>query len=51
MVENDAAGLLWRLGSPEILKKRKIALICSVKCPGSVILHTYDLMRDLRTKM
>jgi len=38
------------LGNPDVLKKSKIALICSVKCPGSVILDTYELMKALRNE-
>jgi len=45
-----AAGSISQLGNSEILNKRKIALICSVKCPGSVILQTYDLMRSIRNE-
>lgn len=45
-----AASSLSKSGNLEVLKKRKIALICSVKCPGSVILQTYELMRSLRNE-
>lgn len=45
-----AAGSLSESGNLEVLRKTKIALICSVKCPGSVILKTYDLMRSLRNE-
>jgi len=38
------------LGNLEILKNRKIALFCSVKCPGNLILKTYDLAGELRDK-
>lgn len=36
------------LGNLEILKSRMIALFCSVKCPGRLILKAYDLMQELR---
>ena len=36
------------LGNADLLKSRTMALLCSIKCPGSVILRIYDLMRDLR---
>jgi predicted Rossmann fold nucleotide-binding protein DprA/Smf involved in DNA uptake len=36
------------LGNLEILAKRKLALFCSVKCPGDLILKTYDAARELR---
>ena len=36
------------LGNLEILRERKLALFCSVKCPGQLILQTYDAARALR---
>jgi predicted Rossmann fold nucleotide-binding protein DprA/Smf involved in DNA uptake len=30
------------------LKEKKLALFCSVKCPGSLILKTYDLAQRLK---
>jgi len=36
------------LGNVDILQQRKLALFCSVKCPGALILQTYDLARVLR---
>jgi len=36
------------LGNLEILKNRMLALFCSVKCPGSLILKAYDLIQELR---
>jgi predicted Rossmann fold nucleotide-binding protein DprA/Smf involved in DNA uptake len=36
------------LGNPEILRSRKLALICSRKCSGDVILKTYDFARLVR---
>lgn len=35
-------------GDPAILRRRTLALFCSVKCPGDVILKTYDLAKQLR---
>ena len=35
-------------GDPGILDKRLIGFFCSVRCPGDVILKTYDLARALR---
>lgn len=37
-------------GNLAILDCKKIGMLCSIKCPGSVILQTYDLMRDLRNE-
>ena len=36
------------IGDPEILKRQWLGLFCSVKCPGDLILMTYDLVRALR---
>jgi predicted Rossmann fold nucleotide-binding protein DprA/Smf involved in DNA uptake len=35
-------------GNLEILPSKAVALICSVKCPGNIILQTYDLAKGLR---
>ncbi len=36
------------VGDAAILDRPKIALFCSVKCPGKLILDTYDLAKRLR---
>jgi predicted Rossmann fold nucleotide-binding protein DprA/Smf involved in DNA uptake len=36
------------LGNLDLLHSRPLALFCSIKCPGDVILRTYDLIRALR---
>ena len=36
-------GVLATLGNLDILKTPSIALFCSTKCPGDLILKTYDL--------
>lgn len=36
------------LGSLDILQHKKLALFCSSKCPGNLILQTYDLAQNLR---
>jgi predicted Rossmann fold nucleotide-binding protein DprA/Smf involved in DNA uptake len=36
------------IGDPAIFQSPKLALFCSTKCPGRLILHTYDLVRALR---
>lgn len=45
---DDAPEIIAALGDLGILQKKPVALFCSVKCPGSVILQTYDLARHLR---
>lgn len=39
---------LLTLGNLEILQCKALALFCSVKCPGDLILKTYDLAQELR---
>lgn len=39
---------LWTIGNTEILGQRKVALFCSVRCPGDKILAAYDAARKLR---
>lgn len=36
------------LGNMDILHEKTLALFCSVKCPGNLILQTYDVVRELR---
>ncbi|MEW6665275.1 MAG: hypothetical protein AB1512_08650 [Thermodesulfobacteriota bacterium] len=36
------------IGNPDILKRSLLGLFCSIKCPGDLILRTYDLARALR---
>lgn len=36
------------LGNLEILSERKLAIFCSIKCPGDLILKVYDAARELR---
>ena len=39
---------LHAIGNVDILQQPAIALFCSVKCPGDLILQTYDLAQTLR---
>jgi len=39
---------LTATGNLDILRQKKLALFCSVKCPGTLILQTYDLACALR---
>lgn len=36
------------IGRLEILARKKVALFCSVQCPGSLIIKAYDLAQVLR---
>lgn len=42
------AETLDMLGDAGILERRKVALLCSQKCPGALILETYDLCQHFR---
>lgn len=48
LVIEAAAGRADALGNPILLDRKKIGLICSRKCPGDVILETYDFARLVR---
>jgi predicted Rossmann fold nucleotide-binding protein DprA/Smf involved in DNA uptake len=39
---------IWTVGNIDILGTRLLGFFCSIKCPGNVIVHTYDLARALR---
>lgn len=47
-LRDSAPGSVFLLGNPELLKHQMLALFCSIKCPGSVILKTYDIAKALR---
>ena len=36
------------LGCREILRQPIVGLICSVQCPGSIVIKTFDAIRELR---
>ena len=44
----DGASAITLKGDLGILDKRLIGFFCSVRCPGDIILKTYDLARALR---
>lgn len=44
---NGAPAELSALGNLDILQQKTLALFCSVKCPGDLILKTYDLAQQL----
>lgn len=39
---------IFSVGDLGILHQKMFALFCSIKCPGNLILKTYDLARELR---
>jgi len=47
-LKESAPQSITALGNPDILENRSIALFCSQKCPGDLILKVYDLAQVLR---
>lgn len=45
---DQAPECIFSLGNLDILRQKPLALFCSVKCPGNLILQTYDLAQQLR---
>lgn len=43
-----APRMLYTLGDPGILQNPLLGLICSIQCPGSMVIKTFDLIRRLR---
>lgn len=39
---------IWAIGSLQIIDRPLLGFFCSQRCPGDIILHTYDLIRMLR---
>lgn len=40
--------IIMAIGNLDILKNKSLAMFCSTKCPGQLILQTYDLSQSLR---
>jgi len=45
---DGAPACLYTMGNQGILGKRLVGLLCSIQCPGSAIIRTYDAIRLLR---
>jgi predicted Rossmann fold nucleotide-binding protein DprA/Smf involved in DNA uptake len=45
---NAAPQALTLVGNGDLLKRPKLALLCSSRCPGNVIIKTYDLVQRWR---
>lgn len=45
---DKAPSRIASIGDLDILNSKSLAFICSVKCPGNIILQTYDLAQQLR---
>jgi predicted Rossmann fold nucleotide-binding protein DprA/Smf involved in DNA uptake len=47
---DNAPKTITAIGNPDILQSKTLAFLCSNKCPGNIILKTYDLLRQLRER-
>ena len=47
-LDDRTLGTISALGNINILKNKKLAFFCSVKCPGHFILKTHDLSQSLK---
>jgi len=47
-LSDEAPCALFAIGNPEILALKKLAFFCSVKCPGHLIIETYNLAQRLK---
>lgn len=47
-LDGEGPAAIQILGNRGLLKTQPLALFCSIRCPGGVILQTYDLARALR---
>jgi predicted Rossmann fold nucleotide-binding protein DprA/Smf involved in DNA uptake len=45
-----AGRVCYTLGDPRLLDTSKLALFCSIKCPGELILKLFDLAKELRDR-
>ncbi|MBM4341616.1 MAG: hypothetical protein FJ110_18980 [Deltaproteobacteria bacterium] len=48
VAEGAGFSRFWAIGDVKILDKQLLGLLCSIRCPGRVIVQTYDLARALR---
>lgn len=39
---------VYAIGNDSLLEWRIVGLICSVQCPGSIVIRTFDAIRELR---
>lgn len=44
----QAPSPLTEIGSLEVLRPKRLGLICSVRCPGGIVIKTFDAVRQLR---
>jgi predicted Rossmann fold nucleotide-binding protein DprA/Smf involved in DNA uptake len=47
-LSDRAPSPIFAIGKPEILSHKLLGLICSIRCPGSVVIKAFDAVRQLR---
>lgn len=47
-LSDDAPACLYVMGDVSILRRRLLGLVCSIQCPGSIVIKTLDAVRALR---
>lgn len=45
---DDAPSCLYAMGEVAILRHRLLGLVCSIQCPGSIVIKTLEAIRALR---
>ena len=45
---DTAPQCLYAMGDATIIRNRLLGLVCSIQCPGSIVIKTYDAIRELR---
>src|SRR4030042_3605462 len=48
VIGDEGFSRFWAIGDVKILNSPLLGLLCSIRCPGRVIVQTYDLARALR---
>ena len=48
LLGDAAPRAIHAMGDTAILHNRLLGLVCSIRCPGSIVIQTFDAMRELR---
>jgi hypothetical protein len=48
VIEDEGFSRFWAIGDVKIMDTPLLGLLCPIRCPGRVIVQTYDLARALR---
>jgi predicted Rossmann fold nucleotide-binding protein DprA/Smf involved in DNA uptake len=47
-LDTAAPPCLYALGDTAIMRNRLVGLVCSIQCPGSIVIKTFDAIREVR---